>query len=200
VELRDWIARQLVRYRELIDEREQRIFADELPGDIAEHLYDRVHAAHAWVEEANDTTRQCATSSGMHVHLQFVQREADQPGVRRALTLLRKNPAALSDAEREVLLHLPLLAAAAALYNSGHEHAPRLIALDKAFNKVDTKWERGLLDVIVRLDLDFLLTAMTCGARTPRSWAWRSTTSSATTGTSVSWRCTTGAGTGGAGP
>jgi hypothetical protein len=84
--------------------REQRIFADELAGDIAEHPYDRVHAAHAWVEEAKDTTRQCATSSGMRVHLQFVEREEDQPGVRRALTLLRKNPAALSDAEREELV------------------------------------------------------------------------------------------------
>ena len=62
-----------------------------------------------------------------------------------------------SGGEREVLLHLPLLAAAAAVYDAAAPHCPRLIALDEAFNKVDETGERGLLQVIVDLDLDFLL-------------------------------------------
>jgi hypothetical protein len=62
-----------------------------------------------------------------------------------------------SGGEREVLLHLPLLAAAAAVYDAAASHAPRLIALDEAFNKVDEAGERGLLEAIVGLDLDFLL-------------------------------------------
>ncbi len=62
-----------------------------------------------------------------------------------------------SGGEREVLLHLPLLAAAAAVYDAAAPHAPRLIALDEAFNKVDEAGERGLLEAIVALDLDFLL-------------------------------------------
>ena len=62
-----------------------------------------------------------------------------------------------SGGEREVLLHLPLLAAAAAVYDAAAPHAPRLIALDEAFNKVDETGERGLLQAIVELDLDFLL-------------------------------------------
>jgi len=62
-----------------------------------------------------------------------------------------------SGGEREVLLHIPLLAAAAAVYDAAAPHAPRLIALDEAFNKVDEAGERGLLETIVALDLDFLL-------------------------------------------
>jgi uncharacterized protein (TIGR02680 family) len=62
-----------------------------------------------------------------------------------------------SGGEREVLLHLPLLAAAAAVYDAAAPHSPRLIALDEAFNKVDETGERGLLEAIVELDLDFLL-------------------------------------------
>jgi len=62
-----------------------------------------------------------------------------------------------SGGEREVLLHLPLLAAAAAVYDAAAPHCPRLIALDEAFNKVDETGERGLLQAIVELDLDFLL-------------------------------------------
>jgi hypothetical protein len=225
VELLEWIDAEIARNRTWLDEQEQDVLARALAGDIAEHLHERIQAAHQWIEEAKQATASCRTSSGMAVRLGWHEREDEHPGTRRALKLLRRRPEVLPDAERdeliaflrerigqardsreagtptldllvaaldyrswhefrlrlvgpdgreeaftkqrkskgsggerEVVLHLPLLAAAAALYNSGLPHAPRLIALDEAFNKVDQTGERGLLAVIASLDLDFLLT------------------------------------------
>jgi len=225
VELVQWIEAEIARNRTWLDEQEQDVLARALAGDIAEHLHERIQAAHQWVGEAKQATASCRTSSGMAVRLGWHEREDEHPGTRRALKLLRRRPEVLPDAERdeliaflrerigqardsreagtptldllvaaldyrawhefrlrlvgpdgreeaftkqrkgkgsggerEVVLHLPLLAAAAALYNSGLPHAPRLIALDEAFNKVDQTGERGLLEAIASLDLDFMLT------------------------------------------
>jgi hypothetical protein len=64
----------------------------------------------------------------------------------------------LSGGEQAVVLHLPLFAAAAAHYNAAIEMAPRLIALDEAFAGIDEGMRAELMGLLVRFDLDILLT------------------------------------------
>ena len=64
----------------------------------------------------------------------------------------------LSGGEQAVVLHLPLFAAAAAHYNAAVEMAPRLIALDEAFAGIDEGMRAELMGLLVRFDLDILLT------------------------------------------
>ncbi|MBW3642358.1 MAG: TIGR02680 family protein [Actinobacteria bacterium] len=64
----------------------------------------------------------------------------------------------LSGGEQAVVLHLPLFAAAAAHYDSAQPRAPRLIALDEAFAGIDEGMRAELMGLLVRFDLDILLT------------------------------------------
>lgn len=64
----------------------------------------------------------------------------------------------LSGGERAIALHLPLFAAIAAHYAAAPE-APRLILLDEVFVGVDTTNRGQLLDLMVRLDLDAVMTS-----------------------------------------
>ncbi len=64
----------------------------------------------------------------------------------------------LSGGEQAVVLHLPLFAAAAAHYDSAEASAPRLIALDEAFAGIDEGMRAELMGLLVRFDLDVLLT------------------------------------------
>jgi len=65
-----------------------------------------------------------------------------------------------SGGEQAVLMHMPLFAAAAALYDSARSGiAPRLIALDEALSGIDEETRPHVLRVTVELDLDVFLTA-----------------------------------------
>jgi uncharacterized protein (TIGR02680 family) len=64
----------------------------------------------------------------------------------------------LSGGEQAVVLHLPLFAAAAAHYNAAAPGCPRLIALDEAFAGIDEQMRGELMGLLVRFDLDVLLT------------------------------------------
>jgi len=64
----------------------------------------------------------------------------------------------LSGGEQAVVLHLPLFAAAAAHYDSAEATAPRLIALDEAFAGIDEGMRADLMGLLVRFDLDVVLT------------------------------------------
>jgi uncharacterized protein YPO0396 len=63
----------------------------------------------------------------------------------------------LSGGEQAVVLHLPLFAAAAAHYDAALE-GPRIIALDEAFAGIDEVMRGELMGLLVRFDLDMLLT------------------------------------------
>ncbi|MGO9584413.1 MAG: TIGR02680 family protein [Acidimicrobiales bacterium] len=63
----------------------------------------------------------------------------------------------LSGGEQAVVLHLPLFAAAAAHYDAAPE-GPRIIALDEAFAGIDEVMRGELMGLLVRFDLDMLLT------------------------------------------
>ena len=64
----------------------------------------------------------------------------------------------LSGGEQAVVLHLPLFAAAAAHYDRASVDAPRLVALDEAFAGIDEGMRAELMGLLVRFDLDVLLT------------------------------------------
>jgi uncharacterized protein (TIGR02680 family) len=76
-------------------------------------------------------------------------------GVQKLTRTLFRN---LSGGEQAVVLHLPLFAAAAAHYDAAGESAPRLIALDEAFAGIDEGMRAELMGLLVRFDLDILLT------------------------------------------
>ena len=73
-------------------------------------------------------------------------------------TLTRARHSRLSGGEQSVSLHLPLFAAAHAMLNSAHPHAPRLLALDEAFAGVDDTGRSELMGLAAQFDLDLFMT------------------------------------------
>lgn len=76
-------------------------------------------------------------------------------GVQRLTPTLFRS---LSGGEQAVVLHLPLFAAAAAHYDAAREGAPRTIALDEAFAGIDEGMRAELMGLLVKFDLDVVLT------------------------------------------
>lgn len=71
--------------------------------------------------------------------------------------LTRRRHAVGSGGEQSVLIHLPLFAAAAALY--GDSPAPRLIMLDEALSGIDDETRERVLAATVAFDLDIVMTS-----------------------------------------
>jgi uncharacterized protein (TIGR02680 family) len=64
----------------------------------------------------------------------------------------------MSGGEKSAAIHLPLFAAANALYSSAKPTCPRLIALDEAFAGIDDRYKPELLGLTVKFDLDLFMT------------------------------------------
>jgi Putative exonuclease SbcCD, C subunit len=71
--------------------------------------------------------------------------------------LTKRRHAVGSGGEQSVLIHLPLFAAAAALYGDGS--APRLIMLDEALSGIDDETRERVLAATVAFDLDVVMTS-----------------------------------------
>jgi hypothetical protein len=71
--------------------------------------------------------------------------------------LTKRRHAVGSGGEQSVLIHLPLFAAAAALY--GDSEAPRLIMLDEALSGIDDETRERVLEATVAFDLDVVMTS-----------------------------------------
>ncbi|MCL2418409.1 MAG: TIGR02680 family protein, partial [Conexibacteraceae bacterium] len=71
--------------------------------------------------------------------------------------LTKRRHAVGSGGEQSVLIHLPLFAAAAALY--GDSEAPRLIMLDEALSGIDDETRDRVLEATVAFDLDVVMTS-----------------------------------------
>jgi uncharacterized protein (TIGR02680 family) len=87
---------------------------------------------------------------------QFVFQMVGPDGTEEKLTRARHSR--LSGGEQSVSLHLPLFAAAHAMLNSAHQHAPRLLALDEAFAGVDDTGRGELMGLAAQFDLDLFMT------------------------------------------
>jgi hypothetical protein len=72
--------------------------------------------------------------------------------------LTRKKHSEMSGGEKSATIHMPLFAAANALYLSAKPTCPRLVALDEAFAGIDDKFKPELLGLTVRFDLDLFMT------------------------------------------
>jgi hypothetical protein len=75
-----------------------------------------------------------------------------------AENLTRARHSQLSGGEQSVSLHLPLFAAANALFTSANATAPRLIGLDEAFAGVDETGRAELMALATQFDLDLFMT------------------------------------------
>ena len=84
----------------------------------------------------------------------------EQQGTLTPERLTRRRHGVGSGGEQAVLIHMPLFAAAASLASASRdERAPRLIVLDEALSGIDDDTRRKVLDVAVRLDLDWVMTS-----------------------------------------
>jgi uncharacterized protein (TIGR02680 family) len=72
--------------------------------------------------------------------------------------LTRKKHSEMSGGEKSAAIHMPLFAAANALYSSAKPDCPRLVALDEAFAGIDDKFKPELLGLTVKFDLDLFMT------------------------------------------
>jgi hypothetical protein len=72
--------------------------------------------------------------------------------------LTRARHSQLSGGEQSVSLHLPLFAAANALFTTARPTCPRLLALDEAFAGVDDTGRSELMSLAVQFDLDLFMT------------------------------------------
>ena len=76
------------------------------------------------------------------------------------MKLTAKRHAVGSGGEQAVLVHMPLLASAAALYSSSRDgRAPRLVILDEALSGIDDQTRERVFGVTVALDLDVVMTS-----------------------------------------
>ncbi len=81
-----------------------------------------------------------------------------RPDGQPAQELTKHRHAQLSGGEKAVALYAPLFAAARATFSGGFSSAPRVVALDEAFEGVDDIGRPELLAVTVAFDLDLVLT------------------------------------------
>ena len=73
----------------------------------------------------------------------------------------------LSGGEQSVALHLPLFAAANAVFGSAAAHAPRMVGLDEAFAGVDEKGRGELMSLAAEFDLQMVMTGYDLWATFP---------------------------------
>ena len=64
----------------------------------------------------------------------------------------------MSGGEKSAAIHLPLFAAANALYSSARGTCPRVVALDEAFAGIDDRYKPELMGLTVTFDLDMFMT------------------------------------------
>lgn len=80
----------------------------------------------------------------------------ERDGSRRRLTACTQGLG--SGGEQSVLMHLPLFATAAALYDLA-PGAPRIVALDEALDGIDPQTREQVFALLVELDLDWIMTS-----------------------------------------
>ncbi|WP_432861816.1 SbcC/MukB-like Walker B domain-containing protein [Microbispora rosea] len=76
----------------------------------------------------------------------------------KEVKLTRAKHEEMSGGEKSAAIHLPLFAAANALYSSAKPTCPRMIALDEAFAGIDDRYKPELLGLTAKFGLDLFMT------------------------------------------
>ncbi len=103
-ELDLWLEGELHARERTIAEEDRQLFESFLVGGLADALRERIGSAGTLVASMNEALTECTTSSGMSIELEWRPREHDEPGLREAVTLLRRDAALLADDARERLV------------------------------------------------------------------------------------------------
>jgi uncharacterized protein (TIGR02680 family) len=103
-ELERWLDGELQARDRTIAEEDRRLFESFLVRGLADALRERVDGAAALVASMNAALRDCTTSSGMSIELDWRPREHDESGLREAVGLLRREVALLTDDARARLV------------------------------------------------------------------------------------------------
>ena len=85
----------------------------------------------------------------------------------RTEKLTRTKHSQMSGGEKSASIHMPLFAAANALYSSAKPSCPRMVALDEAFAGIDSRFTPDLLGLTVKFDLDLFMTGHDLWVRYP---------------------------------
>jgi len=99
-ELDRWLEGELEARERTIAEEDRRLFESFLVGGLADALRERIGGAGALVASMNEALRDCTTSSGMSIELEWRPRAHDDAGLGEAVALLRRDVALLTDDAR----------------------------------------------------------------------------------------------------
>jgi len=137
--------------------RDVRHLGDETRGELVSFFRRRVETArreHAFGGDPQPMADTLATAFDYRRWFAFGLHERSDAG---RVRLTKKRHAVGSGGEQSVLIHLPLFAAAAALY--GDSRAPRLIMLDEALSGIDDDTRERVLEATVAFGLDVVMTS-----------------------------------------
>ena len=113
-----------------------------------------------------DTYREALSAVLDYRAWHLFQLRLTRPGGRTE-TLTRVKHSQMSGGEKSASIHMPLFAAANALYSSAKPTCPRLVALDEAFAGIDNRFTPDLLGLTVKFDLDLFMTGHDLWVRYP---------------------------------
>ncbi len=137
--------------------KDVRHLSEEMRAELVAFFRRRVALArteHAYAGEPQPMAGTLATAFDYRRWFAFGLYERSEAG---RVRLTKKRHGAGSGGEQSVLIHLPLFAAAAALY--GDSRAPRLIMLDEALSGIDDGTRERVLGATVAFDLDVVMTS-----------------------------------------
>ena len=103
-ELDEWLEQELLARERTIAEEDRQLFESFLVGGLADALRERIGGATTLVAGMNEALGQCATSSGMQIELEWRARPHEDPALRDAVALLRRDVALLTDDARSRLV------------------------------------------------------------------------------------------------
>ncbi len=137
--------------------RDVRHLGEESRGELVAFFRSRIEAArndHAFAGQPQPMTETLMGAFDYRRWFAFGLHERTGTG---RVRLTKRRHAVGSGGEQSVLIHLPLFAAAAALY--GDTQAPRLVMLDEALSGIDEETRERVLEATVAFDLDIVMTS-----------------------------------------
>lgn len=156
---------------ELLGDRSAAHLPDGERDALFAFLESRIADARAGADDAGDQTAivdHLAAALDYRRWWRFALYLHERDGSRRRLTARAQGLG--SGGEQSVLMHLPLFATAAALYDLA-PGAPRIVALDEAMDGIDPLTREQMFALLVELDLDWVMTSYDlnpCVATVPR--------------------------------